>query len=549
MPQLMLPRLRLQTRLALVFLAMASVLLVGTIGAYYYHASKNFRQELRVRLMGMAATTATMVDGAEHAALKGEADPAYLRIQALLKRIKAANPEVRYLYTMRLDDSGTWRFVVDATPSGDPDHSAFNEPYDTDDADDEDLSMRDGLKGPAADHGFNTDKYGTWLSGYAPIKDQDGRVHGIVGVDMSAKRILREESQLIRMALYILIAGFLFALAISIWLARLLTRPVNQLVAGTQRVAEGDLSVRVPQERSDEFGDLARSFNTMIGAIATHREELKETERMSQELATARKIQQAMLPAAAPFDKSLNIDFYLETSTEVGGDYFDFLPLGDNKLAFVIGDVTGHGVPAALLMAVIKSCLHTQVLTNHKVADVMTIANSILHQSSFERRFMTFFYSILDTETGRLTYANAGHLYPYLYRQATGELYTLEMASYPLGVRPMLVVHEKEVMLEQGDVLFFYSDGIIEAKSPEGEEFGFERLENLIRAHGHRTAESVKAQILEEWKAFVYAGATAEQLTGPLALRADDDVTIVVVKYAPNGKGTQPFPLSSEALT
>ncbi len=548
MPQLMLPRLRLQTRMALVFLAMASVLLVGTIGAYYFTATHTFREELRERLMGTASTTATLIDGAEHGALKSEQDPAYLRIQALLKRIKAANPEVRYLYTMRLDDSGTWRFVVDATPSGDPDHSAINEAYTPDD-EEALVSMRQGLEGNAADQTFHSDKYGTWLSGYAPIKDINGRVYGMVGVDMSAKRILREEGRLIQMALFILVAGFFFALLTSLWLARLLTRPVNQLVAGTQRVADGDLTVRVPQERSDELGDLARSFNEMIGAIATHREELKETERMSQELATARKIQQAMLPAAAPFDKSLNIDFYLETSTEVGGDYFDFLPLGESKLAFVIGDVTGHGVPAALLMAVIKSCLHTQVLTNHKVADVMTIANSILHQSSFERRFMTFFYSILDTETGRLTYANAGHLYPYLYRQATGELYTLEMASYPLGVRPMLVVNEKEVMLEHGDVLFFYSDGIIEAKNPEGEEFGFERLEQLIRAHGHRTAESVKAKLLEEWKAFVYAGATPEQLTGPLALRADDDVTIVVVKYAPNGKGTQPFPISSEALS
>ncbi|HEY9855478.1 MAG TPA: SpoIIE family protein phosphatase [Stenomitos sp.] len=545
MPQLMLPRLRLQTRMALVFLAMASVLLVGTIGAYYVTASHTFRQQLRERLMATAGTTATLLDGPDQSRLKSELDPAYLRIQALLQRIKAANPDVRYIYTMKLDGSGTWRFVVDATPSGDPDHSALNEAYEPDDPDAL-VAIRQGLQGPSADETLHSDKYGTWLSGYSPIKDADGKVYGIVGVDISARRVLKEEGRLVQLALFILAVGFLFALAVSFWLARLLTRPVNQLVAGTQRVAEGDLTVRVPQERSDEFGDLARSFNEMIGAIATHREELKETERMSQELATARKIQQAMLPASAPFDKALNIDFYLETSTEVGGDYFDFLPLGDNKLAFVIGDVTGHGVPAALLMAVIKSCLHTQVLTNHKVSEVMTIANSILHQSSFERRFMTFFYSILDTETGRLTYANAGHLYPYLYRQATGDLYTLEMASYPLGVRPMLVVNEKEVMLEQGDVLFFYSDGIIEAKNEAGEEFGFERLEALIRQHGHRSAETVKAKILESWKAFVYAGVAAERMTGPMALRADDDVTIVVVKYAPNGKGTQPFPLATE---
>ncbi|MNL11015.1 Phosphoserine phosphatase RsbU [compost metagenome] len=393
--------------------------------------------------------------------------------------------------------------------------------------------MNRALVGPAADRKFATDTFGTWLSGFAPIRDASGKTVAIVGVDMSAAEVLNEERHLLEIALFILLVGLAFALGTSVWLARLLSRPIAQLAEGTRKVSEGDLSIRVPAVRSDELGDLARSFNAMTQAIARHRDELKENERMIQELATARKIQQAMLPTEAPSDAALNIDFYLETSTEVGGDYFDFLPVETNKLALVIGDVTGHGVPAALLMAVIKSCLHTQVLTDFRVPNVMGIANSILHQSSFERRFMTFFYSLLDTETGRLAYANAGHPYPFHYRSASRTVEMLEMASYPLGVRPTLRVKEQEVTLDPGDVLVFYSDGIIEAKNAQGEEFGFERMEGLILDHGHLSAEALKEKLLKTWQEHVYDGIRPLDFQAIKSDRADDDITMVVVKYAP----------------
>ncbi|MNX54600.1 Phosphoserine phosphatase RsbU [compost metagenome] len=146
---------------------------------------------------------------------------------------------------------------------------------------------------------------------------------------------------------------------------------------------------------------------------------------------------------------------------------------------------------------------------------------------------MTFFYSILDTETGRLAYANAGHLYPFLYRNAERRVQTLEMASYPLGVRPSLPVHEQEVTLEPNDVLVFYSDGIIEAQNGKGEEFGFERMEQLILDHGHLSAEGLKEKLLTTWRRYVYDGTQPLDYQAVKADRADDDVTIVVVKYAP----------------
>ncbi|MBO9542781.1 SpoIIE family protein phosphatase [bacterium] len=519
----------LQARLALVFLAMTTTLLVGTLGIFYAQTSHVFRLQLREQLKALAGTAALMVDADEHKRARGENDPAYQRFHALFRLMQEANPSIGYIYTMRQDPSGTWHYLIDSAKPGDPAHSGFDEAYTGTGTD----SMDRALARPAADRKFSTDAFGTWLSGFAPIKDQAGATVAIVGVDMNAAEVLQEERRLLKIALAILIAGLAFALGISIWLARILTKPISQLVEGTRKVSAGDLTIRVPAARQDELGDLARSFNAMIGAIETHREEIKESERMTQELATARKIQQAMLPAEAPSDEAVNIDFYLETSTEVGGDYFDFLPLDKNQLALVIGDVTGHGVPAALLMAVIKSCLHTQVLTDFRVTNVMSIANNILHQSSFERRFMTFFYSLLDTETGRLTYANAGHPYPFHYRSEHRTVEMLEMASYPLGVRPTLKVKEQEVTMEPGDVLVFYSDGIIEAQNGQGEEFGFERMEQLILDHGHLSAEGLKEKLLTTWRRYVYDGTQPLDYQAIKADRADDDITIVVVKFVP----------------
>ncbi|HEY9766239.1 MAG TPA: PP2C family protein-serine/threonine phosphatase, partial [Chroococcales cyanobacterium] len=192
-----------------------------------------------------------------------------------------------------------------------------------------------------------------------------------------------------------------------------------------------------------------------------------------------------------------------------------------------IGDVTGHGVPAALLMAMVKSCLHTQVLSNYRVSDVMEVANNAVFKSTFDRRLMTFFYSILDTKKGILTFANAGHLYPYLFRASTKEVLSLEVSSYPLGVRPNTVYKEESVRVDDGDILVFYSDGIIEAMNALKEEFGFDRLEKIIRESGDRSASEIVKELLLRWRIFVSEGE---------AQPTEDDVTVVVVKMNASSK-------------
>jgi sigma-B regulation protein RsbU (phosphoserine phosphatase) len=505
-----------------VFMAAITGILALACGLFYQQTSGLIREQLRERLMITAGIVAADIDGEAHERIRSQSDPEYQAIWERFQRLIVVHPSIRVIYTMRATRGPQWHFVLDSEDPSSELASSYGTPYDVSG----EPEISDGLKGLSASKKLYPDDYGVWLSGYAPIRGQDGVAHSIVGVDMSAEQVLAKEAEMRRIILMVFSLGLVVAFGASVWLASFLNKPIGQLVKGTRLAAEGDLTAQVPEDRKDELGELAHAFNVMLGELNRQREELREQERMRGELATARRIQQAMLPASAPESGSLNIDFFAESASEVGGDYFDFLPVGEHQMAIAIGDVTGHGVPAALLMAVVRSCLHTQVLTSHRVSDVMKVANSLVRSSSLERQLMTFFYSILDTRTGVLTYANAGHLHPYLYRAATGTVETLPSGSYPLGVRDGTTYAEKQVQLQPGDLLVFYSDGIIEAQSPAGEEFGFDRMEGLVCRLGPQPADRFVTELLGEWRQFTLA--TKEQPT-------EDDVTVVAVKLASAG--------------
>ncbi|HEY9766240.1 MAG TPA: HAMP domain-containing protein, partial [Chroococcales cyanobacterium] len=374
--------LTLRTKMMLIFLASITPVLLLVNGIFCFQSSRYFREEMAQSLKCLAVTAATFIQADEHDAVyreKSEKSRKYADIQKTLLRFKASNPEIRFVYTMVPVDQKIWHYVVDAEPVKGKDHSPLGSEFDIK----INPGFIEGLKGAYASTKFSVDPvFGTLLTGCAPILDSQGKSHGIVGVDISAARIVSKESILLKLALWSLLLGLFVSFLVSFWIARLLNRPIGELVRGSREAASGNLAVRVPEKRTDELGELAHAFNSMLGDLARQREELKEQERMAQELATARKIQQAMLPTEAPISSRLNIDFYAESASEVGGDYFDFLPLEDGQMAIAIGDVTGHGVPAALLMAMVKSCLHTQVLSNYRVSDVMEVANNAVFKST-----------------------------------------------------------------------------------------------------------------------------------------------------------------------
>src|SRR5215204_1477901 len=209
-----------------------------------------------------------------------------------------------------------------------------------------------------------------------------------------------------------------------------------------------------------------------------------ERERIEQELKVARSIQHASLPEELPDLEGWQIAPYYQPAREVGGDFYDFFELEDGRLGIVVGDATGKGVPAALVMASARSMLRAVARASNSPGDVLRRVNDALVTDIPPNMFVTCFYAILDPKSGSLTYANAGHDLPYLHRDSDAE--ELRARGMPLGLMPGMGYEEKQTILEAGEAALLYSDGLVEAHDPEGEMFGFPRLRALVAEHGEQ---------------------------------------------------------------
>jgi serine phosphatase RsbU (regulator of sigma subunit) len=237
---------------------------------------------------------------------------------------------------------------------------------------------------------------------------------------------------------------------------------------------------------------------------------------IEQELRMARRIQQALLPEDMPRLDGWNILHHYQPAREVGGDFYDFLELPDGRLGLVVGDATGHGMPAALVMATARSMLRAVAPASSSPGDVLRRANDPLFMDIPPNMFVTCLYAILDPESGRIFYANAGHDLPYL-RRRSGDAEELRARGMPLGLMPGMAYEEKETSLEAGEAALFYSDGLVEAHDPKGEMFGFPRLRALVAEHGEERL--LGDLLLEELHSFTGEGWEQE-----------DDITLVTVR-------------------
>jgi serine phosphatase RsbU (regulator of sigma subunit)/predicted ester cyclase len=241
-----------------------------------------------------------------------------------------------------------------------------------------------------------------------------------------------------------------------------------------------------------------------------------ERERIEQELRVARRIQQASLPEKVPDLEGWQIVPYYQPAREVGGDFYDFFELPEGRLGLVVGDATGKGVPAALVMASARSMLRAVAQgTEYSPGGVLGRVNDALATDIPANMFITCFYAILDPESGRLIYANAGHDLPYVWQN--GEAEELRARGMPLGLMPGMSYEQKEIVLEGGDSALFYSDGLVEAHDPQRDMFGFLRLRALVREHGKQ--ESLEEALLEQLYSFVGEGWEQE-----------DDITLLTLR-------------------
>jgi serine phosphatase RsbU (regulator of sigma subunit)/predicted ester cyclase len=245
--------------------------------------------------------------------------------------------------------------------------------------------------------------------------------------------------------------------------------------------------------------------------------EIRERERVEQELRVARRIQQASLPRAVPKFEGWEITHRYHPARQVGGDFYDFHALSAGKLGLIIGDATGKGVPAALVMSTTCGMLRAVAQSaDYSPGEILARVNEALCPNIAANMFVTCFYAILDPESGCLVYANAGHNLPCCrHEHAASELRARGM---PLGLMPGMSYEEKETILEAGDRALFYSDGLVEAHNPRGEMFGFPKLEGLVAEHGEEEGSLVDS-LLEELKRFT--GEEWEQ---------EDDITLLTLQ-------------------
>jgi serine phosphatase RsbU (regulator of sigma subunit) len=254
--------------------------------------------------------------------------------------------------------------------------------------------------------------------------------------------------------------------------------------------------------------------------VRQQQREAQERERIEQELRIARLIQQTLLPKTLPELPGYDVAAYYQPAREVGGDFYDFLELEDGKLGLVVGDVTDKGVPAALVMATTRTMLRAAAQRLFSPGEVLRRTNDALVTDIPPNMFITCLYAILDLESGRLVYANAGHDLPYRRRAGRSERAAEELRAtgMPLGLMPGMGYEEKEIVLQKGESVLFYSDGLVEAHDPQREMFGFPRLQGLVGTHRSGGSSLIRFLLSELTR---FTGEDWEQ---------EDDITLVTLE-------------------
>jgi sigma-B regulation protein RsbU (phosphoserine phosphatase) len=324
--------------------------------------------------------------------------------------------------------------------------------------------------------------------------------------------------------LYVLavLAGMLLvvyagALLIGWLLARSITRSVHALSLGTQRLRKGDFTAHIPVRTRDQLGELAESFNLMSRGLQELMLTQGEKERLEEELRIARQIQMSLLPRGSVDHPGLRIAALCLPATEVGGDYYDLLPLSATRLGVLVADVSGKGTSAALYMAELKGLVLSLSRIHESPARLLSEANRILAANLDSRSFVTMTYAVIDTQAGTLRYARAGHNPLLRFEAATGLVHTLLPPGLGLGLDrgPVFdrVLREEEVPLCPGDMFLFFTDGLSEAMNVRSELFGEQRLRDVVGQSEKLSSEELKERILAEVRAFAAGAAQADDMT------------------------------------
>jgi sigma-B regulation protein RsbU (phosphoserine phosphatase) len=338
---------------------------------------------------------------------------------------------------------------------------------------------------------------------YAPLP----RVGWSIAATVNEPAVLAPVHAAIRRDIAILFLGSIPVVLVVMVMALRITRPIKELAQTVRQIAAGNLNLQPPKFKSrDEIGEFANAFGMMVSELRRHVDELtKETanrEAVESELRVGRSIQAALLPSEfPPYPDRPEIDLYAlnKPAKQVAGDFFDFFFVDEETLAVVIADVSGKGVPAALMMAVTRTLLRSLEIQKLSPAQAMERINRAILRESAANMFVTLFLGYYNTRSGEIRYVNAGHNPPYKLT-TQGKAVSLGPSTAPLlGVFEDEPFEEGLCRLEPGEYLLLYTDGLTEARSPEPEDqmLGDVRFQRLIEHAQPRNAEHLCLSLLE----------------------------------------------------
>ncbi|HIP83703.1 MAG TPA: HAMP domain-containing protein [Desulfocapsa sulfexigens] len=358
---------------------------------------------------------------------------------------------------------------------------------------------------------------------FSPLPDQ----HWSVGVIFSKKELLADVSSLNSKVAIFGIIGFLALAMLITGLAHRITHPLRRLTASANDMASGNLDAILPKAVSqDEVGELTNSFQIMRDNINSYIANLTETtaakERIESELRIAHDIQMSILPKlfpAFPDRSEFDIHASIEPAKEVGGDLYDFFFIDDSHFCFLVGDVSGKGVPAAFFMAVTKTLLKVVAKRRLDPGEVLTKVNSDLAEDNDSCMFVTLFLAIMNINNGDVQYASAGHNPPLILHKGKDAEWIPPQNELVAGIMDDTVYTTRSLTMNQGDTIFIYTDGVTEAMNKEQALYSEDRLVEVINQCHGKTSEQMVGMVDNSLKDFTGG---AEQ---------SDDITMLAMQY------------------
>jgi serine phosphatase RsbU (regulator of sigma subunit) len=349
--------------------------------------------------------------------------------------------------------------------------------------------------GPAATDG-KPRRAGDWL--IVARRDPSGLIFGIARpIGESLREIRRTSVRNLSLGLLVIALALIGIVPIS----HGMTRHLTSLDAGVRQLAAGDFKTRVPVRSSDEFGSLAKAFNQMAEDLERHQALVVERERLRKELELSRLIQTEMLPRAPLRLGAAEIKGISIPAREVGGDFFNYFALSDGRLALLVGDVSGKGVSAALLMANVQATLRARLAHEADLARLATDLDREIDETTPGPVYLTLFLGILDIARQELRYVNAGHNPQFVIHEGNG-FEVMGATGLPIALYPGQPYGEEVVPARPGDLLFFYTDGLVEAEDESGEMFGFDRLKALLGREQRQGVDTVLHEVEEAVRRF-----------------------------------------------